>query len=268
MSLPLAFSFNAGQSLQNAFTNFVSYLPTLIGALVVLVIGYIVCRIVKAIVAKVLKKVGFDRRLTQNDAGKYVQRVSPQGEPSRLIGGLAFWALFLFVLSSAIGNLKIAALTTFMQDVLRYVPDVIAATLILIVGAALAGGIAGAVHKAMGDTPTGRVVRAIAPALIMSIAVFMALVQLRISLQIVEITYGALMFALALGAALAFGLGGREVAGTMLGNAYEKTDMDSIRGDIRTGRARAQEQAQQARTQAEGGGSGDAGGSGGAHRAR
>lgn len=268
MSLPLAFSFNAGQSLQSAFTKLVGYLPTLLGALVVLVIGYIVCRIIKAVVGKVLNKVGVDRKLTQGDAGQYVQRVSPKGEPSRLIAGLVFWALFLFVLSAAIGNLKIAALTTFMQQVLAYVPDLIAAAVILLVGAALAGGIAGAVHKAMGDTATGKMVRAVAPALIMSIAVFMALVQLKISIQIVVITYGALMFALALGSALAFGLGGREVAGSLLADAREKTDMGQIRGDIQTGRSRAEAQAREARANQQSD-SGEAGGaSGGARRAR
>jgi hypothetical protein len=76
----------------------------------------------------------------------------------------------------------------------------------------------------------------------MSIAVFMVLVQLRIAPEIVLITYGALMFALALGAALAFGLGGRDVAGRILHNAYQNTDIQAIRRDVQTGKDRTGQQ--------------------------
>jgi hypothetical protein len=74
----------------------------------------------------------------------------------------------------------------------------------------------------MGDTPTGRVVATAAPILVMTIATFMILDQLRIAEDIVVITYAALIGAVALGAALAFGLGGREVAAQMLRGAYVK----------------------------------------------
>ena len=60
----------------------------------------------------------------------------------------------------------------------------------------------------MGDTATGRIVRTVAPTLIMAIAVFMILDELQIAQNIVLITYAALMGAIALGMALAFGLGG------------------------------------------------------------
>ena len=67
----------------------------------------------------------------------------------------------------------------------------------------------------------GQYVQTVAPTLILTIALFMALVQLKIATQIVVATYVLVLGAVALGFALAFGLGGREVAGQMLISAYQ-----------------------------------------------
>jgi hypothetical protein len=109
----------------------------------------------------------------------------------------------------------------------------------------------------MGDTPTGKVVASVVPALVMGIALFMILNQLKIAPEIVQITYTALIGALALGLALAFGLGGREVAAELLRGAYQKgqEQKGQVKADMQKGKQRAQEQAQpaaqKARPQAE-----------------
>ena len=115
--------------------------------------------------------------------------------------------------------------------------------------AATAQGLA---HRTMGDTPTGRVVRTAAPALIMAIAVFMILTQLGIATVIVVITYTALIGAAALGAALAFGLGGRDAAAQLIDSGYRKAqdNADQVRSDMQVGRERAQRDARQAATTA------------------
>ena len=90
----------------------------------------------------------------------------------------------------------------------------------------------------MGDTPTGRLVATAVPALVMAIAVFMILNQLEIATDVVTITYAALMGALALGMALAFGLGGRDVASRVLEDAYRRGQQERER--IRAQRATIQ----------------------------
>jgi hypothetical protein len=79
------------------------------------------------------------------------------------------------------------------------------------------GGIAA---RLAGGTMLGKLVQTIVPTLVITIALFMALVQLKIATQIVVATYVLVLGAIALGFALAFGLGGREVAGQMLQGAY------------------------------------------------
>jgi hypothetical protein len=97
----------------------------------------------------------------------------------------------------------------------------------------------------MGDTPTGKVVGSVVPVLVMAIATFMILNQLQIAPEIVTITYGALIGGVFLAMALAFGLGGREVAGQMLGDAYDKgrEQRGQVRRDMEVGKERGKQDA-------------------------
>jgi small-conductance mechanosensitive channel len=245
--------FNILQSLQSAFTTFVNYLPQVLGAIVVLIVGYIIAKILDKVITKLLRRAKLDARLTSNPGGRFVENVSPGGSPARLVGGVVFWVIMLFVISSAIGTLNIPALTGFMNLVLSYLPNVLAALLIFVVAAAVAGVIGGLAHRTMGDTPTGRVVRAGAPALVMAIAIFMILTQLGIAPVIVTATYIALIGAIALGSALAFGLGGRDAAADMINSGYRKAQeqSDTVRQDLRLARERGERDAQRAREYAD-----------------
>jgi hypothetical protein len=230
-------------SLQQGLDSLFEFIPNLIGFLVILIVGYLIARVVKSVIAKVLDKVGLDRHLRSGQTGEYVERISPGASPSRLIGGVGFWFIFLFALSAAIGALQIPAVTAFMNQVLTYLPNVVVAVLIFVVAGVVAAAVAGLVAKTMGDTPTGKVVASVVPALVMGIAIFMILNQLKIAPEIVQITYTALIGAVALGLALAFGLGGREVAAEMLRGAYQKgqEQKGQVRADMQTGKQRARE---------------------------
>jgi Mechanosensitive ion channel, conserved TM helix len=244
VGLPTA-AVHIAKSLQQGLDSLIGFIPNIIGFLVILIIGYVIARLVKTLASKALEKFGLDRALHDSQAGQYVERLSPGAHPSRLIGAVAFWFIFLYAIAAAVGALKIPALTNFMANVQNYLPNVIAAVLIFVAGAVLAGAAGGVAHKLMGDTPTGRVARTVGPGLILAIVVFMVLTQLKIAPAIVEATYVALIGMLALAGALAFGLGGRDVAADMLHNAYgsARDNRDQVRRDLQTGRDRAQAQA-------------------------
>jgi hypothetical protein len=238
-------SVQIADSIQQGLNSLLGFIPNVIGFLLILLIGWIVAKAVKAAVTKLLQAVGIDRALHSSEAGTYVERLSPGASPARLIATVVYWFIFLFVISVAISALKIPALTGFLNDVQSYLPNVVAAVLIFVIAAVLAGVVGGAAHKLMGDTPTGRVVRAVAPTLILAIATFMVLDQLQIAPQIVTITYAALLGTLAIAGGLAFGLGGREVAGDMLRSAYDagQRNADQVKRDVQTGRERGEQTA-------------------------
>jgi hypothetical protein len=234
---------DVGASLQRALDTFFAFIPRLIGFLIVLAIGYIVAKVVKSVLVRVLGKVGLDRALHTGSVGQHVNKAAPDFSPSRLIGSIAFWFIFLGAISIAVSQLGIAALDNFVQAIAAYLPNVVAAVLIFIVAGLIAAAVGGLVARTMGDTPTGKVVGSVVPVLVMAIATFMILNQLRIAPEIVTITYAALIGGVFLAMALAFGLGGREVAGRMLADAYDKgqEQKGQVKDDMRTGKERARQ---------------------------
>ena len=227
--MPLA-AVQIAKSLQRGLDSLIAFIPNLVGCLIILFIGYVIARLVKAAVTKLLETIGLDRALSGSQAGTYVERVSPGARPSRLVGLVAFWFIFIYAIAAAVGALKIPALTNFMANVQNYLPNVIAAVLILVIGVALAGAVGGLVDRLMGDTPGGRMARAVGPTLILAIVVFMVLNQLKIAPAIVTSTYIALIGMLAVAGALAFGLGGRDLASDVLRDAYDSSRDSRLRG--------------------------------------
>jgi len=238
---PFFAAVEVGDSLQRGLDNLIGFLPRLIGFLIILVIGYIIARIVKGIVTKVLEGIGTDRAIHTGTTGEYVNRVAPGFKPSATIGTIAFWFVFLGMLAVAVSQLGIAALDNFVAAVAGYLPNVVAAVLIFVVAVALSGAVGTFISKSMGDTPTGKVLGSVVPVLIMAIGTFMVLDQLEIAPVIVTITYGALLGGIFLAMALAFGLGGRDVAGRMLSEAYDhgRENTGRFRRDTSIGAERA-----------------------------
>jgi len=240
-------------SVEQALNDIFGFLPNLIGFLLILLIGYIVAKLLQAAIRRGLQAVGLDRRVHESDASQYVERVSPGASPSNGIARVVFFLVLIFAIFSAIGQLGIPALTGFMNEVLAYLPNVIAAILIFVVAAIVAGAAGAGAAKLLGDTPTGKVVGSAIPALVMVIAVFMILSQLGIAEEIVQIAFATTMGALALGLALAFGLGGRPVAQRMLEDAYQKgqEQKGQVKQDAQLARERGREQAERGKDRAQ-----------------
>jgi Conserved TM helix len=247
----LASNHTWGDKFQNGFNGLFDFVPNLIGFVAVLAIGYFVAKLVGGLVGNLLQRAGLDRMLTEGQGGGYVSKVT--ASPSRLLGRIAFWALFLGGLSLAVSVLGIAALTAFVGAILAYAPNVVAALLIFLVAGALAAGLAALAARTMGETPTGKVIATVAPGLVMAIAIFMILNQLRIAPEIVTITYGALIGALALAAALAFGLGGRDVAARMLEGAYARgqASRETVASDLAQAKENARADVERTRSTAD-----------------
>ena len=226
-------------TVERGFEEFFVWLPHLLAALAVLVIGYIVAKILGRIVARVLERAGFDGLLNKGQGGRFIEKVT--SKPSSLLGTITFWVVMLGTISLAVAVLGIEALQNFVASVYAYLPNVIAAVLIFLVAGAIAAGVSTLVSRTMGDTALGKIVATAAPILVMTIATFMILDQLKIAETIVTITYAAVLGAVALGAALAFGLGGRDVARDMLQNAYDKgkETRDEYRRDLNVGVSRS-----------------------------
>ena len=156
--MPLQFAaVEVGDSLQQGLDNLIGFLPKLIGFLIILAIGYIIARVVKGIVTKLLEKIGTDRAMHTGTTGEYINRVAPGFQPSSVVGAICFWFIFLGALAVAVSQLGIDALDNFVVAVGGYLPNVLAAVLIFVVAVALSGTVGALISRTMGDTPTGKV---------------------------------------------------------------------------------------------------------------
>ncbi len=241
--------FSLVESVEAGFGRVFSYLPQLLGALLLLVIGYIVARVLMQVVRKLLKQVRFDRSLHTSPAGGVVSRFMES--PTVFVSKIVFWLVFLGFISMAIAALNVPALNAFMGAVYGYLPHIVAAVLIFLVASAVSAAAVALVGKVMGRTALAKMIATVIPSLVMSIAVFMILEELMIAEGIVMITYTALIGAVALGLALAFGLGGRDVAARLLEQAYEsgRQNADSAKSEMRRAGQTAKRDARRAADQ-------------------
>lgn len=231
---------NQGRDLLNDFLRqIVEWAPKLIGALIILLIGFVIAKAVAGLVKKALAAAKLDIRLHNAQGGNLIQRAVPS--PTNLVTGITFWALFLGAISLSVGVLGIPLLTDLIRGVYAYLPNVIAAIIIFLTASAISLGATSLVNNVMGDTPTGKLISGIAPAIIMGLAIFMILNQLGIAPAIVTITYAALVGSVALGSAIAFGLGGQDTAARMLEGAYRTAQENKAQAvaDTKRGASRA-----------------------------
>lgn len=238
------------ESLEQGFSRFVEavmeWLPQLVGALVILIIGAIIASAIKKGVRKLLGSMDLNDKLSSGQGGNVIQKAVP--DPEGLLAKIAYWAVMLGAISLAVSVLGIEALQQFVGAIYSYLPNVIAALAIFLVAGAIAGGVSAFAARTLGDTATGKLVATVVPVIVMGIAVFMILDQLLIAPTIITITYAALMFAASLGLALAFGLGGRDVAARMLEGAYQKgvEHADEVKRDAQVARQRTEATARDA----------------------
>src|ERR687890_643253 len=208
------------QPLQNALSTFLSYIPQLIGALIILIVGYIVAKVLQAVVGRVLQAVGFDRWMERGGIKQFFDRAETNQTPHSILGKLVFWFVFIIALTMAADALGIPQVSTVLGQLIAYIPNIIAAILILILAALLANFVSGIVRGATGSG----LLASIAQYAIIVYAAFAALTQLGIAVQLTAPTFLILLGGVALAAALAFGIGGREVAQDILQKAYGRSN--------------------------------------------
>ncbi len=207
------------QSIQNGLDRLVGYLPQLLGALALLIIGAAVASIARKVVKQLLDKINFARAISLSPGGNVVTRVVEN--PSNFVAKTVYWVVWIAFVGFALSVLNVPAINNLITGFYSYLPNIVAAMAIFLVASAISAAAGRISTQVLGEGPAGKVVSATVPAVAMSIAIFMILNQLHIAEDIVNITYTALIGSIALGLALAFGLGGREVAASILQQAYE-----------------------------------------------
>ncbi|MFC1501113.1 hypothetical protein ACFL58_01520 [Elusimicrobiota bacterium] len=191
-----------------------AYLPTLLGALVILVIGWIVAKIIKAAVDKFLDLIKFEKVTQVSGITDALNKGHIKITPSNLISALVYWLVMIMVLVMTVNALGLTVASQLLEGLLGYLPMVIAAVFVLVLGLFLGNIVSGIVKVAAvnADLPEPHLIASISKWAIVVFAVAAALKQLGIAPVLVSSTFNIFFGAVCLALALAFGLGGTDAA--------------------------------------------------------
>ncbi len=210
---------NIGDSFNSAFGNIVSFIFNgLLPAVVLLVIGYIVARIVRTALTAGLRAIKFDQITDRAGIGTFLKQTGTNLDAAAVLAALVFWFVFLIFLQLAVNALGLIQITVFITSVLDYLPNVIVAIAIIIIGSLLANIASNLARGAAGEAglSTAGIIGNVARYAILGFAIVAALTQLHVAENIIQILFAGLIAMLALAGGLAFGLGGVDSARSLL----------------------------------------------------
>ena len=219
---------NWGSAILTSFTNALNlvftFIPKLIGFLVILLVGWIVASVVSKAVTFLLRKIGFDRLSERIGLSRLEQRMGLRMDAAGVLGKVVYWFIFLIFLVPAVDSLGLTAVSNILNQVIAYIPNVFVAIVVLFLGTLAATFVADLVRGATASTNMGNpnMYAAIARWAILGFVAIIALEQLQIAPALLNELFGAVVAAAALAFGLAFGLGGRETAQRLL-NRSENT---------------------------------------------
>ena len=124
-------------SLQNVWVSFSGFLSSFIVALIVFVFGLIVATAIGALVEKLARVLKLDEFLTKAGLAPYFERANLKINSGRFLGQVAFWFLTVAFFLAASDILGFYALSSFLKDILLYIPNIIIAVVIVLAAAVL-----------------------------------------------------------------------------------------------------------------------------------
>lgn len=213
-------------SLQNLWLQFSMFVPNLIGALLVLFIGLIVAAGLGTLVEKVFGAIRLDSFLEKLGLKPYFERAGLRVRGAYFLGRLVYWFIAIAFLLAASDSLGLYALSGFLGSVLAYLPNVIAAVLIMLASVVLANFLRRIVMASVMSAKlhAAHFLGTLTWWAIVIFGFLAALTQLMIAVAIIQSIVTGFIAMLALAGGLAFGLGGRDYAMHLIGRLRERTE--------------------------------------------
>jgi hypothetical protein len=209
-------------SMSNALTIFLAAIPNIIGFILILVIGWFIAGLIAKGIALLLRNVKFNEIAKRAGISEPMKTVGT--DASGFLANLVKWFIRLIALVVAFDALGLPAVSSFLQQVLLWIPNLVVALLVLVIGGiaakAVSAFVQGTAEKAGAAKPAG--LASIASAGVWAFAIIIAVNQLGIGATLINTLLMGTVGALALAIGLAFGLGGKETAGKIVEDWYAK----------------------------------------------
>ena len=246
--MPEAIDYNTGVS--SAFANIATFVPKFVVFLIILIVGYFIAKVIAKVLAKVLDKVGFDDVVERGGLKKALEK--SQYDPSDILGKLVFYAIMLFVLSTAFGVFGTNPISDYLHAVIAYLPLVFVAIVIIVIAAAIAAAVKALIQNSLGSLSYAKVLANAASTLIMAFGIIAALDQLHIATNVVNAVMYAVLAAAVGIAIVAVGGGGISTMSKRWESVSQKYDEEKPKiAQAAKDAPRVKDQARQAKEQAQ-----------------
>jgi hypothetical protein len=190
-----------------------AFIPGLLGAAVLLVLGYLMARLAQRTVARLMRRIQINKLVRSGGVLPGLEHGSAQVNPARLVSMLAFWLVMFAAMLVAADALGVDSLAQSFSQMVGYIPSMIAAIVVVIVSIVLGDFVEGLIMASAGSLSGGALLARVGKAGVVLLGVFMALQELGVGTEIVTTAFAIIFGAVALALALSFGLGNRELAG-------------------------------------------------------
>jgi small-conductance mechanosensitive channel len=209
-------------SFTQAFNQVVQLAPKVLAMIVVLVLGYLIARFVARAITVLSQKIGLEVAAERSGLADSMQHMGIKRNVSAIVGTIVFWLLMCVFIMAAVNILGLQDVSAAMYSVVSYIPKLLVATLVVVIGLLVASFLRGVVATSadrVGLTYAEHLANGFYYVLVL-VTFHAALTHLGMNLELLENMILIAFGALAIGFALAFGLGGRDVIGGILAGYY------------------------------------------------
>lgn len=203
--------------------------PRILALLTLVLVGWVAAALARRLMVRLLYAADFDARCGRWGLTASLARGGIRQPPSALMGRVIFWTIFLVALLMGVEALEIPATAGLVAAILRFLPNLIVAGLVMVIGWLLANflgqaALIGSVNAQVAGAP---VIAGAVRWLVLVFAGAAALTQLGIAREMVLLAFGIAFGGTVLALALAFGLGGKDLAREILESRLRKQDTDT-----------------------------------------
>jgi len=211
-------------ALLRLWRGFVDFIPELIGAIIVFIIGWFISVIIGKMVAGILRKIKFNMLFERGGWKEALEKAEIKVDPSGFIGAIFKWILVIVFLLASVEILGLDQFANFLREVLTYLPNVIVAVLIFVVAVIIADIIEKVVRASAESVKIGygKMAGAIVKWAIWIFAIMLILMQLGIGRELIHTLFIGFVGLVAIGGGIAFGLGGKDLAREALQTLRDK----------------------------------------------
>jgi len=198
--------------------------PGILGAVLILLLGFFIVKALGKVIAKLAQKLYLDKAMEVAGVKKVLDKTGLKITVSQILGLLFTWFFYAVILVAAADVMGLAQVSEYLNQVVLYLPNIIIATVILILGLIIANFLLTLVKETAraANLPSADTLARLAQVAVIVFSVMAALIQLGVAKELIQILFTGMVFMVALAGGLAFGLAGKDRAKEILDKLEHK----------------------------------------------